>query len=96
MSKDITAIELKEKLKRGDDFLFIDVREPWEHEEFNIGAKLVPLSELPGAIDDWDDWQEKEVVVHCKSGARSAAAKAFMEKNGFVNVRNLIGGVLDW
>lgn len=96
MSKDITANELKEKIKKGEDFLFIDVREPWEYEEFNIGAKLVPLGELPGAIDDWDDWIEKEVVVHCKSGARSAAAKAFMQKNGFVNVRNLIGGIMDW
>lgn len=96
MSKDITADELKEKIKKGDDFLFIDVREPWEYEEFNIGAKLVPLGELPGAIDDWDDWLEKEVIVHCKSGARSAAAKAFMQKNGFENVRNLIGGIMDW
>lgn len=96
MSKDITANELKEKIKKGEDFLFIDVREPWEYEEFNIGAKLAPLGELPGAIDDWDDWIEKEVVVHCKSGARSAAAKAFMQKNGFVNVRNLIGGIMDW
>ena len=96
MNNDITAKELKEKLNRGDEFLFIDVREPWEYEEFNIGARLVPLGELPGVIDDWDDWQEKEVVVHCKSGARSAAAKAFMQKNGFLNVRNLLGGILDW
>jgi rhodanese-related sulfurtransferase len=96
MNNDITAKELKEKLNRGDEFLFIDVREPWEYEEFNIGARLVPLGELPGVIDDWDDWQEKEVVVHCKSGARSAAAKAFMQKNGFLNVRNLMGGILDW
>jgi len=96
MNNDITAKELKEKLNRGDEFLFIDVREPWEYEEFNIGARLVPLGELPGVIDEWDDWQEKEVVVHCKSGARSAAAKAFMQKNGFLNVRNLMGGILDW
>jgi rhodanese-related sulfurtransferase len=96
MNNDITAKELKEKLNRGDEFLFIDVREPWEYEEFNIGARLVPLGELPGVIDDWYDWQEKEVVVHCKSGARSAAAKAFMQKNGFLNVRNLMGGILDW
>jgi rhodanese-related sulfurtransferase len=47
-------------------------------------------------IDDWDDWHDKEVIVHCKSGGRSAAAKHFMMENGFKNVRNLLGGMMDW
>ncbi len=94
---DITAEELKLKIDNNDDFLLLDVREEWEYEEFNIGGKLIPLGTLPGTIDDiCDTWMQKEVVVHCKSGARSAAAKAFMMQQGFENVRNLLGGVIDW
>lgn len=94
---DITVEELKLKMQNNDDFLLVDVREEWEYEEFNLGGKLIPLGTLPGAIDDINDaWMHKEVVVHCKSGARSAAAKAFMMQQGFENVRNLLGGVIDW
>lgn len=94
---DITVEELKLKMQNNDDFLLVDVREEWEYEEFNLGGKLIPLGTLPGAIDDINDaWMQKEVVVHCKSGARSAAAKAFMMQQGFENVRNLLGGVIDW
>lgn len=95
--KDINVEELKQKIENNDDFLLIDVREVWEYEEFNINGKLIPLGTLQGAIDDIDDvWMEKEVIVHCKAGARSAAAKDFMVKQGFQNVRNLLGGMLDW
>ncbi len=93
---DITAQELKVKMDNKDDFLLIDVRENWEYEETNLGGKLIPLGELQGTIDDLDEWMEKEVVVHCKSGARSAAAKEFMIRNGFTNVRNLLGGIMAW
>ncbi len=93
---DITVQELKVKMENKDDFLLIDVRENWEYEETNLGGKLIPLGELQGTIDDLDEWMEKEVVVHCKSGARSAAAKEFMIRNGFTNVRNLLGGIMAW
>jgi rhodanese-related sulfurtransferase len=93
---DITVQELKQKLDDEHDFLLLDVREPWEYEEFNIGAMSIPLGDLQSRIDDLDDWMTKEVVVHCKSGARSAAAKEFMTRQGFSNVRNLIGGILEW
>ncbi len=91
---DITATELKERMDRGERLHIIDVREPWEYEEYNIGGKLIPLGDLQGKIDELDDLHDAEVIVHCKSGARSAAAKAFMEQNGFKNVRNLVGGIL--
>jgi len=94
--QDITVEELKAKLDNKEDFLLIDVREEWEYQDFNIGARLIPLGELQGAIDDLDDWMNKEVVVHCKSGGRSAAAKGFMEKQGFTKVRNLLGGMVEW
>ncbi len=94
--KDIDVIELKEKLDRGDDFLFLDVREPHEFQEFNLNAQLVPLGALAVRLHEFDEFKDKEIVVHCRSGARSASAKAFMTKAGFEKVRNLLGGVLSW
>ncbi len=91
---DISAQELKERLSKGEKINIIDVREPYEFEEYNIGAVLVPLGDLQSRIDDFDDWMEEEVVVHCRSGARSAAAKSFMAQNGFTKVRSLLGGIL--
>ena len=88
--EDITIEELKHKLENKEDFLLIDVREDWEYKDFNIDGRLIPLGSLQGAIDDLDDWMEKEVVVHCKSGGRSAAAKEFMVRQVFKNVRNLL------
>jgi len=93
---DITVEELKQKLDNKEDFLLIDVREEWEYQDFNIGGKLIPLGSIQGTIDDYDDWMDKEVVVHCKAGARSAAAKDYMVKQGFKNVRNLLGGMMEW
>jgi rhodanese-related sulfurtransferase len=91
---DITVEELKERISKGENIHLIDVREQWEFDEYNMGGKLIPLGELQGKIDDLEDLKNEEVIVHCRSGARSAAAKAFMMQNGFSNVRNLIGGAL--
>jgi rhodanese-related sulfurtransferase len=94
MSVDITAQELKERLDKGEKIIIIDVREPYEYEEFNIGAQLIPLGDLQGHIDDFEDVKNEEIIVHCRSGARSAAAKGFMVQNGYTNVRNLLGGII--
>jgi rhodanese-related sulfurtransferase len=94
--QDITVEELKQKIDNKEDILVIDVREQWEYDEFNIGAVLIPLGTLAGSIDEYEEWTNKEVIVHCKSGMRSAAAKAFMVKQGFQQVRNLLGGVVAW
>jgi rhodanese-related sulfurtransferase len=94
--EDITAIELKSRMDNGNAPLIIDVRESWEFEEFNIGATLIPLAELPGKLEDLEHHKGDEIVVHCRSGARSATAKAFLESQGFTKVRNLLGGMLDW
>ena len=94
--EDITVEELKSKLDNKEDFVFIDVREQHEYDMFNLNAQLIPLGELPGKLEDLEEFKDKEIVVHCRSGARSATAKAFMEQAGFTKVRNLLGGVLDW
>lgn len=93
---DITVEELRQKLQSGEKFVFIDVREPWEYEEFNLGAKLSPLSTLMNSMWELEDHKNDEIVLHCRSGARSGQAQAIMQANGFSNVRNLTGGVLAW
>ncbi|MBI1305873.1 MAG: rhodanese-like domain-containing protein [Bacteroidetes bacterium] len=93
---EITVTELKERLDKGEKLNIIDVREPWEYEEFNINARLIPLGELQANIDDLDEWKDQEVIVHCKSGGRSAAACDYMTSQGFTNVKNLRGGMLAW
>jgi rhodanese-related sulfurtransferase len=91
---DITVQELKERLDKGEQLNLIDVREPNEYEADNIGAKLIPLGDLPHELDQLDGLQDEEVIVHCRSGARSARAQQLLEENGFTNVRNVTGGML--
>jgi rhodanese-related sulfurtransferase len=91
---DITPQELRERLDKGETLHIIDVREPNEYAEDNIGAQLIPLGELPNRLDDLEAVQDEEIIVHCRSGARSARAQQYMEENGFSNVRNLTGGIL--
>jgi len=92
--EDITVSELKERIDAGEKFHFIDVREPWEYDEDNLGAQNIPLGDLPGRLSELEAWKDEEIVVHCRSGARSGNAKAFMSQNGFTKVRNTLGGIL--
>ncbi|MBL7802625.1 MAG: rhodanese-like domain-containing protein [Saprospiraceae bacterium] len=93
---DLTVQELKQKIQSGEKFLFLDVREPWEYEEFNIGATLMPLGELINRMWEFDEFKDREIVVHCKSGGRSGMAQQFLQSNGFNHVRNVIGGISAW
>ncbi len=92
--EDITVSELKNRLDKGDKFHFLDVREEWEYEEDNLGAENIPLGELPHRIAELEKYKDDEIVVHCRSGARSGNAKKFMESKGFSQVRNVLGGIL--
>ena len=96
MSTDISVVELKKRLDAGETINLIDVREQYEYDEFNLGGDLIPLGILPGKLEDLEDLKNEEVIVHCRSGARSGTAKMFLIQSGFTNVRNLLGGVLDW
>jgi molybdopterin/thiamine biosynthesis adenylyltransferase/rhodanese-related sulfurtransferase/molybdopterin converting factor small subunit len=96
-SKDaeIEPQEVKHKLEHGDRFLLLDVREPHEYLICNIpGAKLIPLGELPKRVNELDT--AVDIVVHCKSGMRSAKACDFLRQAGFKKVRNMRGGILAW
>ncbi len=93
---DITVQELNERMQKGEKLNVIDVREEYEYEEFNIGARLIPLGTLPGMLNELSDLKNEEIIVHCRSGARSNNAKMYMMSEGFTNVRNLIGGMMAW
>lgn len=93
---DITVTELKEKMANEDGFILIDVREPHEHANFDIGGNLIPLGDIPAALGDLEEYKDNEIIVYCRSGRRSASAQHFLQQNGFKNVRNLEGGMLAW
>lgn len=93
MNEDITCQKVKERLESGERFNFIDVREEWEYEEANIGATLIPLGDLPNRISEIEHLKNEEIIIHCKSGARSGRAKKFLNTQGFTNVRNMEGGI---
>ena len=93
---EMTVIELKERREKGDNFLFLDVREPHEIDFCNIGGTFVPLGDIATKADDYADWKEKEVIVFCRSGGRSAQAQQILLDKGFKSVTNVKGGILAW
>ena len=93
----ITAEELKQRLDAGEKVNIIDVREPHENAEFNIGGVLIPLGKIQTMqIDEIEDLKEKELIVYCRSGNRSGQACLFLDTLGFKNTKNLVGGMLGW
>ena len=92
---EIEVTEVKAKLDRGDRFQLIDVREPHEYRICSIeGAKLIPLGEFPKHVNEFDPGAD--IVIHCKSGMRSAKACNILRQAGFQHVRNMKGGILAW
>jgi adenylyltransferase/sulfurtransferase len=91
---EITAKELKARQDRGEKIFILDVREPHEYQICNLNGKLIPLGELPRRVNELDS--SVEMVVHCRSGKRSADAIQFLQTAGFKKLWNLKGGVLAW
>jgi adenylyltransferase/sulfurtransferase len=92
---EIEVTEVRAKLDRGDNFVLIDVREPHEYKICNIpGAKLIPLGEIGKRLGELDP--QADIVIHCKSGMRSARACGILKAAGFKQVRNMKGGILAW
>jgi rhodanese-related sulfurtransferase len=93
----ITVEELKSRMDAGEQLNIIDVREPHEYAEFNIGGKLVPLGNiLSMQVDELEDYKDEELIVHCKAGSRSAQACLFLETMGYSNCKSVTGGVQAW
>jgi adenylyltransferase/sulfurtransferase len=92
---EISAVELKQRLDRGDKLTIVDVREPNEYQINRIaGSTLIPLGDVPKRYNELNP--DDEIVVQCKVGGRSAKAADFLRSVGFKRVLNLKGGILDW
>ena len=92
----IKVAELKQRLANGDDLVLLDVRQPDEHKQANIkNSILIPLGDLQQRIAELEPVKGKEIIVYCRSGARSAHACTVLSKEGF-NVANLEGGMMAW
>jgi rhodanese-related sulfurtransferase len=93
----ITAEEVKSRLDAGENLHLVDVREPHEHAEFNIGGILLPLGKVQMLqVEEIEDLKAGEVICYCRSGQRSMMAAMMLEQMGFTNVKNLTGGMLGW
>ena len=93
----ITAEEVKARMNAGEKLHLLDVREPHENAEFNIGGVLLPLGKIQAMqVEDIEDWKDTEVVCYCRSGVRSMQACLMLETFGFTNVKNLAGGMVGW
>lgn len=93
----ITVQDLKARMDQGQELHLVDVREPYEHDEFNIGGLLVPLGQIRALdVDELEPMKDEEVIVYCRSGNRSGQAAMILESLGFSHVTNLVGGMLKW
>ena len=95
--KNITVEELKSRMDSGEELTIIDVREPSEYAEFNIGGRLFPLGQIASMqLESLEDYKDKELIIHCKAGSRSMQACVVLEQAGFTNVVNVLGGTMAW
>ena len=95
--KNITPEEVKQRLDAGETLNLIDVREPYENAEFNIGGTLFPIGKIQSMqIEDIEALRNEEVILYCRSGNRSGIAAMVLDNAGFTNTKNLTGGMLAW
>jgi len=92
----LSVEQLKSRLDKGDKPFILDVREPHEYAIVNIGAPLIPVGQLADRISEIPVPKDAEIVVHCKSGARSQKASQTLKAAGYTNVSNLAGGITAW
>ena len=93
----ITVDDVKRRLDKGEKIHLVDVREPAEVAEFNIGGTHIPLGRIQNMqVDEIENLKDEELIVYCRSGNRSTQASLIMETLGFKNVKNLQGGMLAW
>jgi len=95
--ENITVEEVKKRMDAGEKLNLVDVREPYENAEFNIGGILLPLGDIQAmAVDEIENLKDEEVICYCRSGNRSGQACMILEMMGFTNTKNLTGGMLAW
>ncbi len=93
--KEISVEELKELKDSGADFQLIDVREAYEYDICNLEGELIPMGDIPSNVERIA--RDKQVIVYCRTGRRSADAITWLENNHkFDNLYNLTGGIMEW
>ena len=93
----ITVTDLHARLAAREDIILVDVREPYEHDEFNIGGINIPVTELPFRIDEIKAAGTGQIVLYCQSGNRSALAQKLLDTQfNMHQTLNLIGGAKAW
>ncbi len=93
----ISVADVKAKVSNGEKINLIDVREPDERAEFNIGGTFLPLGQILSVqTDEIEHLKDEPVICYCRSGKRSLQACMMLETMGFTNVYNLEGGILAW
>jgi rhodanese-related sulfurtransferase len=95
--QNISVEELRSRMDAGEKLNLIDVREPHEYQEFNIGAQLIPLGKIQTMdVEELEDLRDQELIMICRSGQRSMMACMILDTMGFKNTKNLAGGMLAW
>lgn len=95
--QNITVEELKQRIDAGEKLNIVDVREPHENAEFNIGGTLYPLGKIQTmSVEDLEPLKDEEVILYCRSGNRSGQACLILDTLGFRNTKNLVGGMNAW
>ncbi len=93
----ITPEQVKQRLDAGEKLNLLDVREPYENAEFNIGGMLIPIGKIQSLqIEEIEDLKNEEVILYCRSGNRSGIGAMVLDQLGFKNTKNLTGGMLAW
>lgn len=93
----ITPEQVKQRLDTGEKLNLLDVREPYENAEFNIGGILIPIGKIQSLqIEEIEDLKNEEVILYCRSGNRSGIGAIILDQLGFKNTKNLTGGMLAW
>jgi len=94
---DITATELKERLDRGENLVLLDIRKPFELGIASLENFVhIPEEELPDRLDELKQYEDRDIVVYCRTGRRSTEMVEFLASKGFKNILNLEGGLHAW
>ncbi len=92
----ISVVELQDKKSSNEDFLLLDVRQPEELTIADIGGTLIPMDELPTRLDEVKAFKDRDIIVMCRTGARSAMVVQWLQNQGLERVFNLDGGIAAW
>jgi rhodanese-related sulfurtransferase len=93
----ISPEEVKQRMDKGEKLHLVDVRQPEETAEYNIGGIALPLGDIQNMqTDSIDSLKNEEVILYCRSGNRSGIAAMVLDQIGFSNTKNLVGGMLAW